>query len=142
MDKTATQLDTAVALMQSLATGGDTMDAAAMRSYLAPFIAAGRCVIGTAKRGESSEHFGFALWAKVSEETSAALAKGEVDPRVTGLAGLEPGTQCWIVDLVCPIAMADPFLSSTTAAMFPGEQVMACLRDKDGNARCIIAQQA
>ena len=141
MQKIDQQLDIARGLMQSGLPGAAQMDQTEIDNYLQPFLASGQLVIGTAKRGDDTEHFGFALWAKVSDETDAALKAGRIDVRESGLAGLEAGENAWIVDLVCPVALADAFLTSTTAAIFPDKLVMASLRDKDGDARCIIAQQ-
>ncbi|MEJ6398545.1 toxin-activating lysine-acyltransferase [Yoonia sp. 208BN28-4] len=133
-------LQTLVALYEeALGTSADPdFDTA---SYLSPFVEAGQIVMGTKRQGGEESHFGFAIWAKVARETHDALADGTLDPRKGGKDALEDGPMAWIVDLVCPPALADTFLKSTTAALFPEQPVMARLLDQNGAARCIVAQQ-
>ncbi|SFS21185.1 toxin-activating lysine-acyltransferase [Yoonia litorea] len=134
-------LNTVTALYMEAYNLGEN-DRAAAEEYLAPYVDNGQVVMGTARQGDEEKHFGFALWAKVDEDTHMALSKGALDPKVAGYNALKSGPAAWLLELVAPSSLADAFVKSTCAAVFPNEVVMARLKDKDGTARCIQVQRA
>lgn len=104
---------------------------------LMPFIEAGQVIIGTAQKGGEETQFGFALWAKVSDETHEALSSGELNPLATGLDGLSSGANPWIVYAVSPPQLVDALLKSAAGTVFPDQSVMARLHDEKGAARAV-----
>lgn len=139
MTTNSDQIDLLVSLYRG-APGKRPISPDAARQLLGDFYSAGQVAMGTQRKGNEESHFGFALWDRLDEATAAECAAGDYSPERRGPVTADGGAP-WIVDMVAPAAVADAFLTSICAALFPGETVHARLLDEDGAPKCIVAQR-